>query len=158
MRMPVIHLLVAPVVVVAFALLAACATSDPGPGGPTVATPSTGGPVTGSPTPSTSSGELTIVVRDATEQESTWTLTCAPVGGTHPDPEAACAALTAHATAALPPVAKDTMCTQVYGGPETASITGTWQGRPVRSTFSRTNGCEIARWNMLKGLLPAASR
>ena len=156
MRTPVLQLLVAPLAVVGFALLTACATTDPGPGAPTAASPSGRGPGSASPTPSAAWGELTIVVRDATEQESTWTLTCDPAGGTHPDPAAACAALTVHAAAALPPVAKDAMCTQIYGGPETASITGTWQGQPVRSTFSRTNGCEIARWNMLKGLLPAA--
>lgn len=158
MRTPVLHLLVTPLAVVALALLTACSTTDPGPGGPTAATPSGGGSGSSSTAPSGGSGELTIVVRDATEQENTWTLTCDPVGGSHPDPAAACAALTAHAAAALPPVAKDTMCTQVYGGPETASITGTWQGQPVRSIFSRTNGCEIARWNMLKGLLPAPTR
>lgn len=154
MRTPVLHLLVAPVAVAAFALLTACMAANPGPGGPTAATPSDGGSVSSSPT-SSASGELTIVVRDASEQENSWTLTCDPVGGTHPDPEAACAALTAHGAAALPPVAKDMMCTQVYGGPETASIAGTWQGQSVRSTFARTNGCEIARWNMLKGLLPS---
>ncbi len=156
MRTPVLHLLTAPLAVVAFGLLTACATTDPGPSGPTAATPRATGSGSTSPPPSASSGELTIVVRDAGEQESTWTLTCDPVGGTHPDPAAACAALTAHATAALPPVAKDTMCTDVYGGPETASITGTWDSRPVASSFSRTNGCQTARWNMLEGLLPAA--
>ena len=46
------------------------------------------------------------------------------------------------------------MCTQQYGGPETATITGTWQGEPVNSTLSRKNGCEIARWDALKDVLP----
>ena len=156
MRTPLHHLLVAPVAVVAFALMTACTLANPGPGGPTAATPSGGGSGSSPPTPSATADELTIVVLDAGDRESTWTLTCDPVGGTHPDPAAACAALTAHATAALPPVAKDTMCTDVYGGPETASITGTWVGRPVASSFSRTNGCQTARWNMLEGLLPAA--
>ena len=59
---------------------------------------------------------------------------------------------------ALPPVPKGTMCTQVYGGPETATITGTWRGRQINSQFSRTNGCEISRWNALTGVLPAAER
>lgn len=151
MRTPVLHLLLAPVTAVVLALTA-CSTPDPGPGGPTTTTSSGGGSGSSSPAPAPT--ELTIVVSDGSLQ-TTWTLTCDPAGGTHPDPAAACAALTAQGATALPPVAKDTMCTQVYGGPETASITGTWRGSPVRSTFSRTNGCEIARWNLLKGLLPA---
>jgi hypothetical protein len=53
-------------------------------------------------------------------------------------------------------VAKDKTCTQVYGGPQWASITGTWQGQPVRSQLSLANGCEISRWKALQGLLPPA--
>jgi hypothetical protein len=45
-------------------------------------------------------------------------------------------------------------CTQVYGGPQKATIRGTWQGKPVRSSFSRTDGCEISRWDQLEGFLP----
>jgi hypothetical protein len=55
---------------------------------------------------------------------------------------------------ALPPVRQDMQCTQVYGGPETAHITGTWRGQAVDSRLSRQNGCEIARWNALAGFLP----
>lgn len=39
------------------------------------------------------------------------------------------------------------MCTEVYGGPEVAKVTGTFDGRKVDATFSRTNGCEIARFD-----------
>ena len=84
-----------------------------------------------------------------------WKLSCDPPGGDHPDPEAACQVLDAHADA-LRPVAKDRACAQVYGGPEQATITGTWRGQRVFSTLSRTDACEIARWAALEGLLPAA--
>ena len=107
---------------------------------------------TGRPAQSTS--ELTIVVDDGSGTKTTWQLSCAPAGGTHPDPEAACRALAEHGETALPAVPKDQMCTQQYGGPETATITGTWQGEPVNSTLSRKNGCEIARWDALKDVLP----
>ena len=100
--------------------------------------------------------DLTIVSDDGTGKTETWTLTCDPAGGTHPDPEAACAALTAKGATAMPAVAKDVMCTQQYGGPQTAKITGTWKGEAVNASFSRTNGCEISRWQALKGLLPDA--
>ena len=102
--------------------------------------------------------DLTIVIEDGAGQERTWTLTCDPPGGTHPDAAEACAALAAHGATALPPTPKDVACAEVYGGPERATITGTWQGKPVRSSLSRTDGCEIRRWDLLRGLLPPPGR
>jgi hypothetical protein len=98
--------------------------------------------------------DLTIVVRDGSGKTSTWRLTCDPPGGTHPDPQAACRVLEANGAAALPPVPKDKACTQIYGGPETATITGTWQGKQVMSRFARNDGCQISRWKLMEGLLP----
>ena len=60
-----------------------------------------------------------------------WHLTCDPAGGTHPDPEAACGILADHGELALPPVPKDVACTEIYGGPEKATIFGTCQGQRV---------------------------
>ena len=74
-------------------------------------------------------------------------------GATIPDPAAACAALEGGARY-LRPVPADLACTEIYGGPETARLTGTWRGTPVDASFSRTDGCQIARWNGLAGLLP----
>jgi hypothetical protein len=54
---------------------------------------------------------------------------------------------------AFEPVSKRTPCTDLYGGPQTASVTGTLRGRPVSARFSRQNGCEISRWNLAKPLL-----
>jgi hypothetical protein len=45
-------------------------------------------------------------------------------------------------------------CTQIYGGPETARIRGTIEGREVDRRLSRTNGCEIADWDRVAQLLP----
>ncbi|MDQ3158373.1 MAG: hypothetical protein M3Q98_16900 [Actinomycetota bacterium] len=57
----------------------------------------------------------------------------------------------------LAPVAKDQVCTMIYGGPETATIIGTMRGSAVKAEFSRTNGCEIDRWKRLaKALEPLA--
>jgi hypothetical protein len=107
-------------------------------------------------TPPVPSGttDLIIVIDDGTGKKTTWTLTCDSAGGTHPDAAAACRALQAHGARALPPVRKDVACTQVYGGAQRATISGTWQGQQVRSSFSRVNGCEISRWDLLRGLLP----
>ena len=49
--------------------------------------------------------------------------------------------------------AKDRACTQIYGGPETAHVTGTIDGRKVDRRFARTNGCEIADFTRAAGLL-----
>lgn len=135
-------------------LLTACAPGG-GPGSP----PSSGkpqpAPPTVSPSPSAGTDALTIVVDDGSGGQTTWTLQCDPPGGDHPDPAAACAALDAHPDA-LAPVAPGRMCTQQYGGPMTATVTGRWRGDPVDSRFSLTDGCQIARWAALQGLLPPA--
>ncbi|MDR6986526.1 aminoglycoside phosphotransferase (APT) family kinase protein [Paenarthrobacter nitroguajacolicus] len=47
----------------------------------------------------------------------------------------------------------DRICTQQYGGPQVAVVTGWFRGRKVHSQFSRTDGCEIARWKTLAALL-----
>jgi hypothetical protein len=47
------------------------------------------------------------------------------------------------------------MCTQIYGGPQKAHVTGWWAGRPVNTYFKRNNGCETARWNKFSSLLGA---
>ena len=115
----------------------------------------------GGQAPSATSSNLTdlkITIDNGAGQTTTWTLTCDEAGtpsGTHPDPAKACAALAHGAKQGLPPVAKDAMCTEIYGGPQTAQISGTYLGKVVSSSFSRTNGCEISRWNALEGLLPA---
>ena len=129
-------------------LVAGCAAGSEGTVTPRAPASESGGSV---------STELTIVSDDGTGKTETWTLSCGPDSGTHPDPKAACAALAAKGAKAMPPVAKDAICTQQYGGPQTAKITGTWQGEPVNASFSRTNGCEIGRWQSLKGLLPEAA-
>ena len=122
--------------------------------------------MTTSPDPSSTSAEqpggsttgltdLTILLDDGAGGTTTWRLSCDPPGGTHPQAAAACTALEKSGEAALPPVPKDRMCTQQFGGPEKAVVTGTWRGTPVSATFSKTNGCEIARWKALDGLLPS---
>ncbi len=45
------------------------------------------------------------------------------------------------------------LCTQQYGGPQVAVVTGRFLGREVAREFSRTDGCEIARWRAMAPLL-----
>jgi hypothetical protein len=51
------------------------------------------------------------------------------------------------------PVPDNVACTDIFGGPETARITGTLRGERVSATFSRSNGCEIHRWDTVAPLL-----
>ena len=51
----------------------------------------------------------------------------------------------------------DIACTQIFGGPEEATIKGTIRGEPVDATFTRTDGCEIARWDASRRCWPRCS-
>ncbi|HVM15969.1 MAG TPA: SSI family serine proteinase inhibitor [Gaiellaceae bacterium] len=83
----------------------------------------------------------------------TWTLHCRPTGGTHPARASACRTL-ARLDAPFRPVPRDAVCTQIYGGPQEALVTGTFRGQRVWARFNLRGGCEIARWNRLSPLLP----
>ncbi|MEM9202948.1 MAG: hypothetical protein AAGC53_14895 [Actinomycetota bacterium] len=49
------------------------------------------------------------------------------------------------------------MCTEIFGGPEVAQITGTIDDRTVDTTVDRANGCGIDDWDrLLASLLPPA--
>jgi hypothetical protein len=85
----------------------------------------------------------------------TYTLTCAPVGGTLPHRAAACRKLAA-LKAPFASVPKGMACTEIYGGPQEALVTGRFRGHSVRAHFNRRDGCEIARWNRVAFLFPAA--
>ncbi|MFF1511638.1 SSI family serine proteinase inhibitor [Streptomyces sp. NPDC058326] len=103
---------------------------------------------------------LTVTVSDSgrSSADGTFELTCdGRAGGNHPDRERACEQLDRLAEAGgnpFRPVPEDQLCTQVYGGPAVAHITGTWQGRTVDARFSRADGCEIDRWENLEPVLP----
>ena len=88
-----------------------------------------------------------------TDKPKQWTLRCDPAGGTHPQDADACRKLKAQSQP-FRPLRKDLMCTQQYGGPQEAVITGTYQGRPVFVSLSLTDGCRISRFKRLQFLVP----
>jgi hypothetical protein len=83
---------------------------------------------------------------------TTWTLRCKPAAGTLPRRAAACRKLDQMQNP-FQPLRKDLQCTQIYGGPEQAVITGTHEGRRVWVLLAQRNGCEIARWRKLAFLV-----
>lgn len=153
--------------------LTGCATPD-GPGGATTPSgtpPEPDSPVTdddapddgATPAPTPSEGpralaaELTVTLDETGEGETrTWSLTCEPTGGDHPDADAACEALARGGVAAFEPTPRDVACTEQWGGPQRATVVGTVDGTRVDAEFSRINGCEISRWETLAPLLGSA--
>lgn len=88
--------------------------------------------------------------------KKTWvrTLRC-PSDGTLPRPRAACRRLARDGPALFAPVPGNAVCTEIYGGPQKARVVGTLGGRRIWATFTRQNGCHIARWDRLSPwLLP----
>jgi hypothetical protein len=78
-------------------------------------------------------------------------LHCEPVAGTIPARALACARL-ARIRTPFAPVPPGVACTQIYGGPQVALVTGTFRGHRIRTTFNRRDGCEIARWDAVRFL------
>lgn len=64
-----------------------------------------------------------------------------------------CRTLAAAPAATWRPVPVDRACTELFGGPQTARVTGVVGGRRLDARFSRRNGCEIERWDALAPLL-----
>ena len=80
-----------------------------------------------------------------------WTLRCGPAGGTLPRSARACRRL-APLGKPFAPVPKGVACTQIYGGPQIAIVSGTFRGRRVWARFSRVDGCQTERWNRVRFL------
>ncbi len=84
-----------------------------------------------------------------------WTLRCNPARGSLPRPARACAKLASSGAKVFAAPRPDVACTQLYGGPQRARIVGTVGGKRIWTTVTRTDGCEIARWQRLSPwLLP----
>jgi hypothetical protein len=71
---------------------------------------------------------------------STVTLTCSPLGGTHPDPGEACASLARAAGNFEQLPDKDQACTLIYA-PVAAEAVGTYRGKTVNFSTSYPNSC-----------------
>ena len=130
------------------AMLGACGDGDDPEGGPpTVTKP--GGAI-----------ELTVVYDDGAGTKTTGALTCrdgdqraeGALKG-RASPSELCSQARGLADLLTTQPERNRACTQIYGGPETAHVTGTIDGRKVDRRFARTNGCEIADFMRAAGLL-----
>ncbi len=106
---------------------------------------------------------------DFQEGDSLLTVTLDPDGPDGPEKEmtdkdvtcedgsddAACDAIAEIDVDALDPVSPDTACTEIFGGPDTASLKGIIEGEEVDVELTRANGCEIERFDVAVPLLQA---
>ncbi len=53
----------------------------------------------------------------------------------------------------LEPVPPETACTEIYGGPDVLTVSGTLHGEQVDAELTRVNGCEIERFDRFTPLL-----
>jgi len=97
--------------------------------------------------------DLVITFRSGpTAAPEVWQLSCDPGGGSHPGAAKACRHLDAAADSGedlFAPPPKDMLCTQIYGGPQQATVQGTFRGKVVDASYSRSDGCEIQRWDRM---------
>jgi hypothetical protein len=107
--------------------------------------------------PSASGGDpaasLTVIVRPdgADGAARRRTIECEQLGPKAPEP--ACRRLGGLTAEQLAPVPAATACTQIYGGPGVARVSGELRGRRVDARFELSNGCEIERWDRNRVLL-----
>ncbi|MFH5879729.1 SSI family serine proteinase inhibitor [Arthrobacter sp. NA-172] len=110
-------------------------------------------------TPGRGDAELSIIVKPSpTATAESYTLVC--TGGVpaaeshHPTAAAACAALKkSPALLTRTPRPSGQLCDQRYGGPQTATVTGSVDGVGVESSYKLTDGCEIAAWAAVADIL-----
>ncbi|WP_347109534.1 SSI family serine proteinase inhibitor [Paenarthrobacter sp. S56] len=128
---------------------------------PTSVGPSEPNPSLPPATPGQGNAELSIkflAAADAAPQN--YTLVCSSgvpaAESKHPTAAAACEALKNHPALLSPTTPTDQNCTMQYGGPETATVTGSVDGKEVNVTFNRTDGCRIAQWDAASAILGAS--
>ncbi|WP_051476821.1 SSI family serine proteinase inhibitor [Arthrobacter sp. Br18] len=123
------------------------------------AMPSTPSPADPSAPGAQASTLLTVEIRQSdTAEPVRYVLECSSAtpgpNTTLPNAEEACATVASLGASffnALPD--RNVACTQQYGGPQTASITGTVDGTQILASFALTDGCEISRWNAVRSIL-----
>lgn len=101
---------------------------------------------------------LSFRVSDRPGAARTAGLVCGPgrlraTGYLSGDAEAACADARRLGQFLASEPEEDRICTQVYGGPETARVQGSVGGREVDRRLGRADGCEIAEWDRAAALL-----
>ncbi len=119
------------------------------------ASPATGATATATDAAAGAPGDLLrVTYKDGYGAVNDQTLRCHPAGGTMPEAAQACRRLD-ELGGPVAQTAGQEMCSMLWGGPQTARITGTWRGRAIDESYSRSNGCQTSRWQRMLPVLPA---
>ncbi|MEP7025905.1 MAG: SSI family serine proteinase inhibitor [Actinomycetota bacterium] len=86
---------------------------------------------------------ITVMARPGAKAHR-WTLRCDPVGGNHPDAQAACSTLLK--IKAPFSTSHPHMCPMIVAGLDTATVKGTFLGKHIDASFNR-RGCGELRWS-----------
>ncbi len=144
------------IILIGFALLAAACGSDSDDGSATR-------PVDGED--AYAIADLTVVISHPDAEEVSYTISClGDTAGIVGDAngltgEPACVALksTEVVERLVQGAPGDLVCTEQYGGPDVATITGSLGGAPVDTSIDRVDGCGIGDWDiLLAAILPPA--
>lgn len=111
--------------------------------------------------------DLSVVIQDPHASSLAYVIRCAS-GGSGVEGNAEIDARDACRALARPAVqnrlirgpSSERVCSQVYGGPQTAMLSGTLDGQAVNTVVTRADGCDIGDWdNLLRDiLLPVSGR
>jgi hypothetical protein len=101
---------------------------------------------------------LTLTVSDGEGKDAKATLTCDEstaegTGFLESGAEEACRNARDLEKFLTTPPPEDRACTQIYGGPQKARITGTFGEKDVAREITRSNGCDIEDWKQAQPLL-----
>lgn len=111
------------------------------------------------PGPGGGSAQLVIMVMPSVSEPTLhYTLRCRDglptEGSQHPSAAKACHVLKNNPAMLNPqPRSKEVVCSQQYGGPRTAIVTGTVDKVPVNISFALRDGCEISQRNAAESIL-----
>lgn len=142
----------------ALVVLSACSQQPGGSPGSISPTPGPFNPSPSATPAATGTTDLTVTVTESPGAEPRLyrlvaTGATPDAASTVPDPAAALTALELNGEKIFfPAPAPPQNCTQQYGGPQVATVAGTFKGRKVSASFSMTDGCQITRWQALSPL------
>ena len=104
--------------------------------------------------------DLRVTASDGAGPRETARVRCTGEGGrvsgflSGRDPARTCAAARRLAPLLTEPPPAARACASVYGGPETARVTGRLPEGRVDRSFARTDACESDEWERARGILP----
>ena len=111
----------------------------------------------GDVTSTDSADEVLVGSGRGTAEMQRWTLRCAPAAGTLPTPARACVRLNAMENP-FAPLQKDMQCTQIYGGPQEAVISGTFRGDRIWVKLTAATAARSRAAKKLAFLVPGIGR